>query len=63
VLGQSLETAAARPSKSTGSQYNRASNEIWNAVFSVLSKDKTAKESLEDLDKKLGRISRGGKWK
>ncbi len=63
VLGQSLDSAAARPSRSTGSNYNRVSNEIWNATFSVLSKKKSPKESLEDLDKKLNRISHGGKWK
>lgn len=62
VLAQSLATAVARPSKNTGAQYNRVSNEIWNATFSVLSGKKSADESLKQLDRKLKRISRGGKW-
>lgn len=62
VLAQSLETAVARPSSSTGSQYNRVSNEIWNAGFSIISGKEPAAEGLKQLDRKLKRISRGGKW-
>lgn len=62
VLAQSLATAVARPSKNTGAHYNRVSNEIWNATFSVLNGKKSAEDSLKQLDRKLKRISRGGKW-
>jgi trehalose/maltose transport system substrate-binding protein len=62
VLAKSLETAVARPSSSTGSQYNRVSNEIWNAGFSIISGKDTPAEGLKQLDRKLKRISRGGKW-
>jgi trehalose/maltose transport system substrate-binding protein len=62
VLATSLSTAIARPSRATGTQYNRVSNEIWNSTFSVLSGKQTAEEGLKDLDRKLVRASRGGKW-
>lgn len=62
VLAQSLDTAVARPSSSTGTHYNRASNEIWNAGFSILNGKNTAEAGLNQLDKTLKRVSRGGKW-
>jgi len=62
VLATSLSTAVARPSQSTGTQYNRVSNEIWNTTFSILSGKEKAEDGLKALDRKLVRASRGGKW-
>jgi trehalose/maltose transport system substrate-binding protein len=62
VLAKSLATAVARPSRATGVQYNRVSNEIWNTTFSILSGKEKAEDGLKALDKKLVRVSRGGKW-
>jgi len=62
VLANSLNTAIARPSRATGTQYNRVSNEIWNTTFSVLSGKEKPEEALKALDRKLTRVSRGGKW-
>lgn len=50
--------AAARPSRSTGTKYNKVSNEFWNAVHSVLSKQKLADKALADLDATLTRVLR-----
>lgn len=61
-LKTTFTNAVARPSKLTGRNYNKVSNSFWNAVHSVLSGEKSASESLEDLEKNLKRI-KGRKWK
>jgi trehalose/maltose transport system substrate-binding protein len=61
-FGNSLVTSVARPSRVTGADYNRVSNEFWNAVSRVLSKKETAEESLENLESKLNRLKKKGGW-
>jgi trehalose/maltose transport system substrate-binding protein len=57
-----LASAVARPSTVTGPRYNQLSSEFFNAVFTVLSGTKTAEQSLAELETKLNRLGRGGKW-
>jgi trehalose/maltose transport system substrate-binding protein len=54
--------AVARPSRVTGVKYNQVSSEFFNAVHQVLSKQADAPASLAALEKKLDRLSRGGRW-
>ena len=64
-IGELLPTftnAVARPSRVTGSRYNQVSSEFWNATHAVLAGTTTADKSLADLERKLKRLSRGGKW-
>jgi len=51
-------SAAARPSAPTGAKYNKVSNEFWNAVYSVLSKQKPADKALADLEATLTQVMR-----
>ncbi|MEN8174770.1 MAG: ABC transporter substrate-binding protein [Pseudomonadota bacterium] len=53
--------AVARPSTVTGSRYNQVSSAFWNAVHQVLAGNKTAEASLEALERRLKRLSRGGR--
>lgn len=57
-----LESAVARPSTVTGTQYSRASSEYIRAVHNTLTGKGTAEENLASLQKQLERVSRGGKW-
>lgn len=57
-----LASAVARPSTVTGGKYNQVSSEFFNAVFTVLSGSKTAEQALSDLNTKLVRLGRGGRW-
>ena len=52
----------ARPSRVTGVKYNQVSSEFFNAVHEVLSGKAEAPTSLAALEKKLDRLSRGGRW-
>ncbi len=61
-LDESFVNAIARPSKVTGTKYNQMSAEFFNAVHEVLSGRSKAEESLAQLEKKLDRLSRGGRW-
>ena len=61
-LDESLINAVARPSKIAGAKYNQMSAEFFNAVHEVLSGRNTAEASLAALEKKLDRLSRGGRW-
>jgi trehalose/maltose transport system substrate-binding protein len=54
--------AVARPSRVTGAKYNQVSSEFFNAVHEVLSKKSEAPASVAALEKKLDRLSRGGRW-
>lgn len=54
--------AVARPSRVTGARYNQVSSEFYNAVHEVLSGRAQAEDSLAALEKKLDRLSRGGRW-
>jgi trehalose/maltose transport system substrate-binding protein len=62
TLYESFVNAVARPSKPTGTKYNQMSAEFFNAVHEVLSGRNTAETSLAALEKKLDRLSRGGRW-
>ena len=46
----------------TGEKYNQVSSEFFNAVHTVLSGQTDAASSLEALEGKLDRLSRGGRW-
>jgi trehalose/maltose transport system substrate-binding protein len=61
-LYTSFTSAVARPSKVTGAKYNQVSAEFFNAVHEVLSGTSTAEASLAALEKRLDRLSRGGRW-
>ena len=56
-----FKSAVARPSRITGSNYNKVSNAFWNAVHSVLSGKKPADAALASLEGELKRIKRS-KW-
>jgi trehalose/maltose transport system substrate-binding protein len=61
-LGGVLAEAVARPSSVTGEKYNQVSSEFFNAVHSVLSGETDAASSFAELERKLDRLSRGGRW-
>jgi trehalose/maltose transport system substrate-binding protein len=61
-LYETFTHAVARPSKVTGAKYNQVSSEFFNAVHAVLSGKTDAATSLAALEKKLDRLSRGGRW-
>ena len=61
-LYDTFTNAAARPSRVTGEKYNQVSSEFFNAVHSVLSDKTDAASSLEALEGRLDRLSRGGRW-
>lgn len=54
--------AVARPASVTGEQYNEASSAFWNAVHATLSGNGDAATNLENLERDLIRMSRGGRW-
>ena len=56
-----MRIAVARPSAATGSKYNQVSHAFWSAVHQVLSGKSTAAVSLAALQRRLDRLSRGGK--
>jgi trehalose/maltose transport system substrate-binding protein len=62
TLDESFVNAVARPSRVTGTKYNQMSAEFFNAVHEVLSGRNQAEASLAALEKKLDRLSRGGRW-
>jgi trehalose/maltose transport system substrate-binding protein len=61
-IGKSLGTAVARPSRTTGTDYNRVSNEFWNAIYSSLSDKMEPEAALKELEGKLERIAKRGSW-
>ncbi len=61
-FGSSLESSVARPSQITGQDYNRVSNEFWNAVSRALSKKESPEEALKNLETKLNRLKKRGGW-
>jgi len=56
-----LENAVARPSAVTGANYNEVSADFWTAVHNTLAGDGSAKDNLELLEAKLGRL-KGAGW-
>jgi trehalose/maltose transport system substrate-binding protein len=61
-LYETFTNAVARPSRVSGEKYNQVSSEFFNAVHAVLSGKTDASSSLEELEGKLDRLSRGGRW-
>ena len=61
-LYETFTNAVARPSKVTGAKYNQVSSEFYNAAHEVLSGKSDGAASLEALESKLDRLSRGGRW-
>ena len=62
-LYDTFTNAVARPSRVSAAKYNQVSSEFFNAVpGAVLSGKTDAASSLEGLESKLDRLSRGGRW-
>jgi len=61
-LYETFQSAVARPSTATGSKYNQVSSEFYNMTYAVLSGQTDAATGVKELDTKLRRLSRGGKW-
>lgn len=61
-LYDTFVNAVARPSRVTGAKYNQVSAEFYNAVHDVLSGRSDAQTALAQLERKLERLSRGGRW-
>jgi trehalose/maltose transport system substrate-binding protein len=61
-LYETFTHAVARPSRVTGDKYNQVSAEFFNAVHAVLSGNADPESSLAGLQRKLDRLSRGGRW-
>ena len=62
TLYTTFTNAVARPAKQTGTKYNQMSSEFYNTVHTVLSGQAKAPAALAALEKKLDRLSRGGRW-
>jgi trehalose/maltose transport system substrate-binding protein len=60
-MGDVFKGAVPRPATVTGGKYNQVSSAFFNAVHSVLAKEKPAKDALGELAGKLEQI-RGPKW-
>lgn len=61
-LYDTFVNAVARPSKVTGAKYNQVSAEFFNAANAVLAKKTDGATAVADLEQKLDRLSRGGRW-
>ena len=57
-----FRSAVARPARITGTRYNKVSSEIQTAVHEVLSGRAAPAASLAALERRLERLSRGGRW-
>ncbi|TJY58199.1 ABC transporter substrate-binding protein [Sinimarinibacterium sp. CAU 1509] len=62
-LYTSFEHAVARPSRITGSKYNRVSAAFYNTVHDILARRQPAEPQLRALaQRRLQRLSRDGQW-
>lgn len=61
-LGDVFAHTVARPSRVTGTKYNRLSTEFFTAVHATLSHNGDAATNLASLDKLLKALSRNGRW-
>jgi trehalose/maltose transport system substrate-binding protein len=61
-LSEVFANAVARPATITGDDYNKVSNEFFNATHQVLSGRSAPDRALAALDRDLKRIKRGG-WR
>jgi trehalose/maltose transport system substrate-binding protein len=62
IMARILPHAVARPARQAGVKYNRFSNVFWNAVHDVLAGKAGAREALAAAERRLERLSRGGRW-
>jgi trehalose/maltose transport system substrate-binding protein len=60
-LRDTFVNAVARPSRVTGDNYNQVSSAFFNAAHDVLSGEADAASSLAQLERRLQRLSRGGR--
>jgi trehalose/maltose transport system substrate-binding protein len=61
-LRHTFEHAVVRPSRVTGSRYNRVSSAFWQAVHDVLAGQADATPRLARLEGQLNHIGRRGHW-
>jgi len=61
-LYDTFTNAVARPSRVTGEKYNQVSSEFFNAAHDVLSGKMDGASSVAALERRLDRLSRGGRW-
>ncbi len=59
-LEKALADAVPRPSVATGQHYPEVSEAIWESIHAVLTGKVEAVDALAGLEKRLGRMSRGG---
>ncbi len=59
-LEDALADAVPRPSVTTGQHYPEVSEAVWESIHAVLAGKTEAADALTSLEKRLGRMSRGG---
>ncbi len=57
-----LAAAVARPATPTGQRYNQVSTEFFNGVHSVLTGKQQPEAAVQQIQRNLDRLSRGGRW-
>lgn len=57
-----LTNGVARPARIAGARYNQLSDIVWNAVHDTLSGKGDAAANLAQAERRLERLSRGGRW-
>jgi trehalose/maltose transport system substrate-binding protein len=62
TLYETFRTAVPRPSTVTGARYNQVSAEVFSTVNQVLAGSIEAGAALANLEQRLDRLSRGGRW-
>ncbi|MET0404493.1 MAG: ABC transporter substrate-binding protein [Cystobacter sp.] len=62
TLLDTFTNAVARPARVTGNKYSRVSADFRNAVHSVLSGTGKSEPKVKELQKKLERMGKDGKW-
>jgi len=62
TLEETFTNAVARPSAIVGDKYNRVSSQFWSAVHGVLAGQQEAGPALAELEARLNRLSRRGRW-
>lgn len=62
TLYDTFAHAVARPSAATRAKYSRVSAGFYNTVHGVLSGRTTPERGLAALERRLRRVSRGGRW-
>jgi trehalose/maltose transport system substrate-binding protein len=62
TLLDTFTNAVARPAKVTGTKYSRVSADFRNTVHSVLSGSGKSEPKVKELQKKLEKMTKDGKW-